>query len=63
MVYFTPALHRAEEVFGTKERAELWLEKMSAELGTSPNALLDTKDGYERVLRHLHSVDIALNLN
>ena len=63
MVYLTPALDRAIEVFGTPERAELWLEKMCAEFGASPKELLDTKEGYERVLRHLHSVDIALNLN
>jgi uncharacterized protein (DUF2384 family) len=62
MKYLIPALDRAIEVFGSKERAELWLEKMSAELGTSPKALLDSKAGYERVLRHLHSVDIAMNL-
>ncbi len=63
MDYLTPALDRAVEVFGTHERAEIWLEKMSAEFGVSPKALLDTKEGYERVLRHLHSVDIALNLD
>ena len=62
MIYLIPALDRAIEVFGSKERAELWLEKMSTELGTSPKDLLDSKEGYERVLRHLHSVDIAMNL-
>ena len=63
MVYLTPALDRAIEVFGTPERAEIWLEKMSAEFGASPKSLLDSKEGYERVLRHLHSVDIALSMD
>lgn len=62
MAYLASALDRAIEVFGSKERAELWLEKMSTELGTSPKALLDSREGYECVLRHLHSVDIAMNL-
>ena len=57
------ALSRATEVFGTKERAEYWLRKMSAELGSAPEALLSTKEGYKRVIRHLHSVDIALNMD
>ncbi len=61
MSYKDEALHRAVEVFGSEERAQDWLEKMSAELGSTPNDLLETKEGYERVLRHIHSVDIALN--
>ncbi len=63
MSYYAAALDRAIEVFGTRDRAEEWLEKMSSDLGSAPKKLLDTKDGFERVLRHLHSVDIALNLH
>ena len=63
MSYYTDALKRAIEVFGSKERAEYWLEKMSAELGSPPCDLLNSKDGYDRVLRHIHSVDLALSMD
>ena len=63
MSYYENCLDRAIEVFGTPERALDWLEKMSAELGAAPRELLDTKLGYERVLRHIHSVDLALNMD
>ena len=63
MSYYSEALNRAIEVFGTRQRAEDWLEKMSAELGSAPKQLLDKKEGYDRVLRHLHSVDLALNMD
>jgi hypothetical protein len=63
MSYYSDALSRADEVFGSKERAKDWLEKMSAELGSAPKELLKTKEGYDRVLRHLHSVDLALNFD
>lgn len=62
MSYYSEALNRAIDVFGSERRAEDWLEKMSAELGTAPRDLLDTKEGYERVMRHIHSVDLALNM-
>ena len=61
--YYSDALSRAVEVFGSEERAKDWLEKMSVELGSAPKGLLNTKEGYDRVLRHLHSVDLALNLD
>ena len=61
MSYYDDALNSATEVLGTRERAEDWLEKMSAELGSPPRELLNTKDGYERFLRHIHSVDLAIN--
>lgn len=32
MSFYADCLNRAIEVFGTKDRAEDWLEKMSAEL-------------------------------
>ena len=60
MTYYAPALDRAIEVFGTQERAEDWLEKMSAELGKAPKDLLNDKEGYHRVKRHLRSVEFAL---
>ncbi len=63
MNYYSEALNRAIEVFGTKERAEYWLEKMSAELGSAPRDLLNSQEGYDRVLRHIHSVDLALNMD
>ncbi len=63
MTYYSDALSRSTEVFGSKERAKDWLEKMSAELGFAPKELLNTKEGYDRVLRHIHSVDVALNLD
>ena len=63
MNYYAEALSRAIEVFGSKERAEDWLEKMSAELGSPPKRLLDTKQGRDRVLRHIRSVDLALNMD
>lgn len=63
MIYYSDALSRAIEVFGSKEQAEYWLEKMSAELGSSPKELLNTKEGYHRVLRHLHSVELALHMD
>lgn len=59
MSYYDEALDRAIEVLGTKERAVEWLEKMSASLGASPRNLLDSKDGLDRVLRHIHSVELA----
>ena len=61
--YYSDALSRTVEVFGSEERAKDWLEKMSTELGSAPKELLNTKEGYQRVLRHLHSVDLALNLD
>jgi uncharacterized protein (DUF2384 family) len=61
MTYYSEALKRAIEVFGSKERAEDWLEKMSAELGRAPKEITATKEGYERVMRHIHSVELTLN--
>lgn len=63
MSYYSDALDRAIAIFGSKERADEWLEKMSAELGSTPNKMLTTKEEYDRVLRHLHSVDLALNMD
>lgn len=63
MSYQSRSLDRAIEVFGSKERAQDWLEKMSAELGSAPIQLLDTKDGYDRVLRHIHTVDLSLHMD
>lgn len=60
MSYYTNAMNRAIEAFGSKERAEDWLEKMNAELGSAPSDLLKTKDGYERVLRQLRSIDLLM---
>ena len=61
MSYYDDALDRAMEVLGTKGRAEEWLDKMSASLGVSPRKLLDSKEGFNRVLRHIHSVELANN--
>lgn len=59
---YSAARSRAVEVFGRQDLAEDWLEKMSAELGTAPRELLDTSEGFNRVLRHLRSVELALSL-
>ena len=59
MSYYDDALDRAMEVLGTKGRAEEWLDKMSESLGVSPRKLLDSKEGFNRVLRHIHSVELA----
>jgi uncharacterized protein (DUF2384 family) len=55
------ALDRAVEVFGDKDRAERWLEKMSGTLGNSPKGLLADDEGLNRVLRHIKSVELALD--
>ena len=61
--HYSSALNRAIDVFGSEDRAQDWLEKMSAELGSAPNELLGTLEGLDRVMRHLRSVDLALNLD
>lgn len=55
------ALKRATDVLGSKERAEEWLEKVSGTLSGSPKEILQKKEGLERVLRHIRSVELALN--
>ncbi len=55
------ALERATEVFGNKDQAVDWLEKMSISLGNSPSELLSDKAGLNRVLRHIRSVELALD--
>jgi uncharacterized protein (DUF2384 family) len=55
------ALDRATDVLGDKERAEEWLEKMSGTLGNNPKQLLSDQDGLNRVLRHLKSIELALD--
>lgn len=62
MSYYSDAIDRATEVFGTKERAEEWLEKMSSELGSAPREILDTREGFLRVMRHIHSVELAFRM-
>ncbi len=54
-------LDRATEVLGDKERAVEWLDKMSGTLGKSPRELLSDQAGLDRVLRHIHSVELALD--
>ncbi len=63
MPFYATTLERAIEVFGTKDCAKRWLEKMSEHLGSSPVHLLNTQEGANQVLRHLHSVDLALHLD
>jgi len=60
MPLYEEVLDRAIEVLGTKENAIDWLEKMSATLEATPKDLCSTRDGANRVLRHLHSVELAL---
>lgn len=61
MSNYDTALDRATEVLGDKERAEEWLEQVSGTLGGSPKDLLANQEGLNRVLRHIHSVELALN--
>ena len=61
MSYYKTALDRATDVLGDKERAVDWLEKMSDAFGKSPEEILSDQDGLDRVLRHLHSIELALN--
>lgn len=55
------ALARATEVLGDRERAVDWLDKMSGTLGNSPKELLSDTDGLNQVLRHIRSVELALD--
>ncbi len=61
MTYYEIALDRAIDILGDKERAVDWLEKMSDAFGKSPREILSDQDGLDRVLRHLHSIELALN--
>ena len=61
MSFYKTALERATEVLGDKERAVEWLEKMSAAFEKSPKEILSDQDGLDRVLRHLHSIELALD--
>ena len=61
MSYYETALDRATDVLGDEERAVDWLEKMSGTFGKSPKEILSDQDGLDRVLRHLRSVELALN--
>ncbi len=44
-----------------KKRAVEWLDKMSSTLGKSPRELLSDRAGLDRVLRHIRSVELALD--
>lgn len=61
MSYYDLALEHATEVLGSRDKAIEWLAKMSVSLGSAPQALLTDKEGFDRVRRHLHSVEIALD--
>jgi uncharacterized protein (DUF2384 family) len=61
MNYYETALDRAIDVLGDKDRALDWLEKMSDHFDKSPKVILSDRDGLDRVLRHLRSVELALN--
>ena len=61
MSFYKTALERATEVLGDKERAVEWLEKMSGAFDKSPKEILSDQDGLDRVLRHLHSIELALD--
>ena len=61
MSYYETALDRATDVLGDKERAVDWLGKMSDAFAKSPKEILSDQDGLDRVLRHLHSIELALN--
>jgi len=61
MSNYEVALDRAVEVLGDNERAIEWLDKMSHTLGSSPKELLADTEGLNKVLRHIRSVELALN--
>lgn len=61
MSNYDRALARAADVFGDEKRAALWLEKMSGTFGKSPREVLADEDGIKRVLRHIRSVELALD--
>jgi uncharacterized protein (DUF2384 family) len=61
MSFHETALNRAIDVLGDENRAKDWLEKMSSTLGSSPKELLSDQDGLNRVLRHLRSIELALD--
>ena len=58
---FEIALEREIEVLGNKQKAEEWLGKMSVTLGHTPKDILSESAGLDQVLRHLHSVELALD--
>lgn len=47
---------KAEDVLGDAERAEEWVQKMSATLGAKPIDLAATDEGTQQVLLHLNSI-------
>lgn len=63
MSFYDEVLDRAIEVLGTQENAIDWLDKMSDTLQATPKKLCATREGANRVLRHLHSVELALGLD
>lgn len=58
---YDAVLHRVSEVLGDERRATEWLEKMSGTLGHKPKDLLSTQEGINQVLRHIRSVELALD--
>ncbi len=44
-----------------KKRAVEWLDNMSGTLGKSPRELLSDRAGLDRMLRHIRSVELALD--
>lgn len=46
----------ATDVFGSSDRANEWVDKMSATLGASPRELSSTEEGMNAVLLHLAGI-------
>lgn len=49
-------LDRATDVLGTRDRADDWVDKQSATLGSSPRALSESDEGTKSVLLHLKTI-------
>ena len=61
LIRFAHVIAAAEETFGTREKAALWLRRPTAALGDqSPISLLDTGEGCREVERLLGRIDHGL---
>ncbi len=61
LIRFARAIAAAEETFGSREKAAIWLRRPTAALGDqSPISLLDTGEGCREVERLLGRIDHGL---
>ena len=50
-------IDRTIEVMGTVDRANDWLDHVSATLGGTPRSVMETQEGADRVLLHLAGIE------